>query len=192
MPYWSFASHVLSLLNLTSTSSERKKRERSYKQAQETLFRPCSDFWQGCWSKYKRVTSTNWQYCTEKYQILMTLHLGLHSGSWKSQLCCPASVLNYPSIYETKQVSYRMATKKKNKERKLAPNNCSSKVTSHHCLLKFSTFYWAGFTVAQRERAQEDFKVPYEGAPPHPPPIRIWKTATKPGSLYSFRIVHEL
>ena len=23
-------------------------------------------------------------------------------------------------------------------------------------------FYWAGFTVAQRERAQEDFNVPYE------------------------------
>ena len=29
---------------------------------------------------------------------------------------------------------------------------------------------WAGFTAAQRERAQEDFKVLYEGAPPHPPP----------------------
>jgi len=54
----------------------------------------------------------------------------------------------------------------------------------------FSTFYWAGFTAAQRESAQEDFKVLYEGAPPHPPtPIRIRKTATAPGSPYSFRIV---
>ena len=50
-------------------------------------------------------------------------------------------------------------------------------------------FYWAGFTVAQRERAQEDFNVPYEGAPPHPPHICIRKTATAPGSPYSFRIV---
>ena len=33
--------------------------------------------------------------------------------------------------------------------------------------LWFIAFFWAGFTVAQRERAQEDFKVPYEGAPPH-------------------------
>ena len=31
-------------------------------------------------------------------------------------------------------------------------------------------FYWAGFTVAQRERAQEDFNVPYEGAPTSPTP----------------------
>ena len=31
-------------------------------------------------------------------------------------------------------------------------------------------FYWARFTVAQRERAQEDFKVPYKGALPHPLP----------------------
>ena len=45
-------------------------------------------------------------------------------------------------------------------------------------------FYLAGFTVAQRERAQEDFNVPYEGA--H---ICIRKTATAPGSPYSFRIV---
>ena len=29
---------------------------------------------------------------------------------------------------------------------------------------------WVGFTAAQRERAQEDFKVLYESAPPHPPP----------------------
>ena len=42
------------------------------------------------------------------------------------------------------------------------------------------------FTAAQRERAQEDFKVPFKGAPPHPPPIRTRKTATAPGSLYTF------
>ena len=53
----------------------------------------------------------------------------------------------------------------------------------------FIAFYWAGFTVAQRERGQEDFNVPYEGAPPHPPSICIRKTATAPGSPYSFRIV---
>ena len=45
------------------------------------------------------------------------------------------------------------------------------------------------FTAAQRERAQEDFKVLFKGAPPHPPPIRIRRTATAPGSPYSFRIV---
>ena len=28
--------------------------------------------------------------------------------------------------------------------------------------LGFITFFWAGFTAAQREKAQEDFKVPYE------------------------------
>ena len=38
-------------------------------------------------------------------------------------------------------------------------------------------FYWAEF-VAQRERAQEDFNVPFKGAPPHPSPIYIRKTAT--------------
>ena len=53
----------------------------------------------------------------------------------------------------------------------------------------FIAFYWAGFTIAQRERAQEDFNVPYEGAPPHPSPICIRKTATAPGTPYSFRIV---
>ena len=42
----------------------------------------------------------------------------------------------------------------------------------------FVTFYWAGFTVPQRERAQEDFKVSYE--------------ATAPGSHNSFRIVHGI
>ena len=36
----------------------------------------------------------------------------------------------------------------------------------------FSPFYWAGF-VAQRERTQQDFKGPLQGAPPHPPPIYI-------------------
>jgi len=36
--------------------------------------------------------------------------------------------------------------------------------------LGFIAFYWAGFTAAQRERAQEDFKVLYQGAPPHLPP----------------------
>ena len=45
-------------------------------------------------------------------------------------------------------------------------------------------------TAAQRERAQEDFKVLYEGAPPHPPPIHIRKRATGPGSPYSFQIVY--
>jgi len=35
----------------------------------------------------------------------------------------------------------------------------------------FITFYTAGFTVAQRERAQEDFNVPHEGASPHPTPF---------------------
>ena len=45
----------------------------------------------------------------------------------------------------------------------------------------FTTFYWAGFTIAQRERAQEDFKVPYQGAPPRPTPIHVRKTATAPG-----------
>ena len=46
------------------------------------------------------------------------------------------------------------------------------------------------FTAAQRERAQEDFKVLFKGAPPSPTsPIRIRKTATAPGSPYSFRIV---
>ena len=46
------------------------------------------------------------------------------------------------------------------------------------------------FRAAQRERAQEDSKVPFKGAPPHPPPpIRIRKTATAPGSPYSFQIV---
>ena len=46
------------------------------------------------------------------------------------------------------------------------------------------------FTAAQRERAQEDFKVLFKGAPPSltHPPIRIRKTATAPGSPYSFRI----
>ena len=50
----------------------------------------------------------------------------------------------------------------------------------------YFSFYWAGFTVAQRERAQEDFNVPYEGAPPHPPHICIRKTATAPGSPKSW------
>ena len=34
----------------------------------------------------------------------------------------------------------------------------------------FITFYWELVTAAQRERAQEDFKVLYQGAPPHPSP----------------------
>ena len=57
-------------------------------------------------------------------------------------------------------------------------------------------FYWAGFTVAQRERAQEDFNVPYEGAPTSPTPHlhtkdSIRKTATAPGSPYlMFRYSH--
>jgi len=36
---------------------------------------------------------------------------------------------------------------------------------------QFITFYWELVTAAQRERAQEDFKVLYEGAPPHPLPL---------------------
>ena len=47
-----------------------------------------------------------------------------------------------------------------------------------------SSFYWAEF-VAQKERAQEDSNVPFKGAPSHPPPIYIRKTATAPGSPYS-------
>ena len=35
--------------------------------------------------------------------------------------------------------------------------------------LQFITFYWAGFTVPQRDRAQEDCKVLYEGDPAYPP-----------------------
>ena len=35
------------------------------------------------------------------------------------------------------------------------------------CILYFS-FYWAGFTVAQRERAQEDFNVPLRRCPTSP------------------------
>ena len=60
---------------------------------------------------------------------------------------------------------------------------------SRYFVFFYFSFYWAGFTVAQRERAQEDFNVPYEGAPPHPPHICIRKTATAPGSPYTFRIV---
>jgi len=43
------------------------------------------------------------------------------------------------------------------------------RLPGHLCGFGFITFYWAGFTVAHRERVQEDFKVPYEGAPPHSP-----------------------
>ena len=57
--------------------------------------------------------------------------------------------------------------------------------------LQKGAFFSFGFTIAQRERAQEDFNVPYEGAPLHPPPICIRKTATAPGSPYSFRIVRR-
>ena len=38
----------------------------------------------------------------------------------------------------------------------------------HYWDLGFITFYWAEFTVAQRERAHEDFKVPYEGNVQYP------------------------
>ena len=57
------------------------------------------------------------------------------------------------------------------------------------CDLWYIAFYWAGFTVTRREMAQEDLKIPYKGAPPHPAPIRVQKTATAPESPYSFRIV---
>ena len=50
----------------------------------------------------------------------------------------------------------------------------------------FIAFYWAGFTVALRERAQEDFNVPYKGAHLTQPPIHVRKTATAPGSSYIF------
>ena len=36
-------------------------------------------------------------------------------------------------------------------------------------------YYLLGFTAAQRERAQEDFKVLYEGAPPYPSPCSHMK-----------------
>ena len=39
----------------------------------------------------------------------------------------------------------------------------------------FIAFYWEGFTVAQRERAQEDCKVPCKGAPPHPTPPFVYE-----------------
>ena len=51
--------------------------------------------------------------------------------------------------------------------------------------LGFIAFYWVGFTVAQSESTQEHRKVPYLTNPP----IHIRKTATAPGSPYSFRIV---
>ena len=48
------------------------------------------------------------------------------------------------------------------------------------------------FTVAQRERAQEDFKVPYEGAHlTHPPTIHRRKTATAPGLPYNTIAMYE-
>ena len=37
-------------------------------------------------------------------------------------------------------------------------------------ILVSSPFFWAEF-VAQKERVQEDFNVPFKGAPPHPPSI---------------------
>ena len=54
-------------------------------------------------------------------------------------------------------------------------------------ILIYDLLHFTGqdFTAAQRERAQEDFKVPHLTHPP----IRIRKTATAPGSPYSFRIV---
>ena len=50
----------------------------------------------------------------------------------------------------------------------------------------FMTFYWAGFTVAQRERAQEDFKVPYEGALPHSPTYSYTKDSHSTGITLHF------
>ena len=58
-----------------------------------------------------------------------------------------------------------------------------------YLLLYLLHFTGQDFTAAQRERAQEDFKVLFKGAPPHPPPNYIRNTATAPGSPYSFRIV---
>ena len=45
-------------------------------------------------------------------------------------------------------------------------------LTSLSHIFFFRPFYWAGF-FAQRERAQQDFKVPLQGAPPHPPPLQF-------------------
>ena len=45
----------------------------------------------------------------------------------------------------------------------------------------FIAFHWAGFTVAQRERVQEDFNVPFKGAPPHPTPHSCTKDSHSTG-----------
>ena len=48
------------------------------------------------------------------------------------------------------------------------------------------------FTAAQRERAQEDFRVLFKGVSPHPPPHSHIATATAPvHNLHFFRIVRE-
>ena len=95
-------------------------------------------------------------------------------------ICCYCSWISWQTI----AVSYSLSQLLEQKFR------CGSQYfIPFFFFFLFIAFYWAGFTIAQRERAQEDFNVPYEGAPPHPPPICIRKTATAPGSPYSFRIV---
>ena len=54
------------------------------------------------------------------------------------------------------------------------------------CDLLFISFYWAGLTVAQRERAQEDLNVPYKGAPPHPAPHSCTKDSHSTGITLFF------
>ena len=59
--------------------------------------------------------------------------------------------------------------------------------------LWFIAFYGAGFTVAQRERAKEDFKVPYKGTPPHPAPHSFMcEKDTAPGSPYLLTPIKDL
>ena len=60
-------------------------------------------------------------------------------------------------------------------------------------LFNFITFYWAGFYSYPEGKGTRELQGPIQRCPtsptPPPPPIRIRKTATAPGSPYSFRIV---
>ena len=53
---------------------------------------------------------------------------------------------------------------------------------------RFDLLHFTGqdFTAAQRERAQEDFKVPFKGAPPHPPPHSHTKDSHSTGITLLF------
>ena len=54
----------------------------------------------------------------------------------------------------------------------------------------FITFYWAGFYSCPEGKGTRGLQGPIQRCPTSPtPPIRIRKTATAPGSPYSFRIV---